>query len=270
MKHEFVFKNHHRITIHLIGCGGTGSQMLTGLARMNAALKALGKYEIELYAFDDDMVSPANVGRQLFSRSDIGQYKSTVLINRLNQYFGSQWVGVREKFNIAARSYMERADITISCVDTRKARKEIFKQIRGKAMYWMDLGNTNHSGQAILGNADYSERGSRTKSEYTLLPTVAHLFPEIIDDQLPEDDMPSCSLAEALEKQDLMVNQMVSTNALELLWQLLRKGEIENHGFFFNAEKFNLQPMAVDRGKWQRMLRQAKKYGKKQESEEAA
>ncbi len=77
------------VDIALIGAGGTGSQVLSGLARMNQALKALGSPGLHLRVFDGDSVSASNVGRQLFSPSDIGKKKAVVLVTRLNMFFGT-------------------------------------------------------------------------------------------------------------------------------------------------------------------------------------
>ncbi|EGQ62719.1 UBA/THIF-type NAD/FAD binding protein, partial [Acidithiobacillus sp. GGI-221] len=165
--------------------------MLTGLARMAVALHSLQLEDLHVTVYDPDTVSAANVGRQLFSSSDVGLPKATVLVNRINAYFGFSWNAVQTVFPRDIKSSVA-TDILVSCVDTRTARKEIYNSVQKKACYWLDLGNSNHSGQAVLGNSDYAARRSSERRKYTLLPTVADLFPEILDDQLPEDDAPSC------------------------------------------------------------------------------
>lgn len=262
MIHTYLLSKEYRRTLNiaLIGAGGTGSHMLTGLARMAVALHSLQLEDVHVTVYDPDTVSTANVGRQLFSSADVGLPKAAVLVNRINAYFALSWDAVHAEYHrdVAANT---RDHIVISCVDSRRARKEIYAAIQEqpRPRYWLDLGNSNHSGQAVLGNSDYASSRPFERKKYTLLPTVADLFPEILDDHLPEDDAPSCSLAEALHKQDLMVNQVVATHALELLWQLLRHGEIQNHGFFFNARAFSMQAIPVDNRVWDRYLKQAKK-----------
>ncbi|MHB1642502.1 MAG: PRTRC system ThiF family protein [Acidithiobacillus sp.] len=260
MKHKFLLDKTYRHSLHiaLVGAGGTGSQVLTGLARMAVALHSLQLENLHVTVYDPDTVSAANVGRQLFSPADVGLPKATVLVNRINAYFGFSWTAVPSVFPIDVKNRVH-PHMVVSCVDTRSARKKLYDAIQNQSGYWLDLGNGNHSGQAILGNSDYASRSPSARRKYTLLPTVADLFPEILDDQLPEVDAPSCSLAEALHKQDLMVNQVVATHALELLWQLLRHGEIEHHGFFFNAKSFSMQPIPVNKPVWDRYLKQAKK-----------
>ena len=270
MIHTYLLSKEYRRTLNiaLIGAGGTGSQMLTGLARMAVALRSLQLENVHVTVYDPDTVSTANVGRQLFSSADVGLPKAAVLVNRINAYFGFAWDAVHATYHRDTAPNTSD-QIVISCVDSRRARKEIYAAIQDQPRYWLDLGNGNHSGQAVLGNSDYASRRPSERKKYTLLPTVADLFPEILDDQLPEDDAPSCSLAEALHKQDLMVNQVVATHALELLWQLLRHGEIQNHGFFFNAKAFSMQPIPVDKQVWDRYLKQAKKTRQRFASQDA-
>lgn len=244
------------MNIAVIGAGGTGSQMLTGLARMCVALDSLGMPTPSITVYDPDKVSTANIGRQLFPASDVGTFKAEALVQRFNAYFGLCWEAKNQCFDRCDYS----TGMIVSCVDKRSSRKHIQEALNGSSVYWLDTGNMAHAGQAILGNADYASSSPQRRKKYGLMPTVADLFPEIVDDTLPEDDTPSCSLAEALEKQDLLVNQVVATHALEILWQLYRYGEIEYHGFFMDVQRFSLTPLPIDPDIWKRYLKKAKKY----------
>lgn len=243
----------HSIHVRVVGCGGTGSQMLTGLARLNHALIALDRPGLRVVAHDPDEVSPANVARQLFSPGDVGRNKAVVLIHRLNTYFGTTWYGEPAEFMKSDG----RTDILITCVDTRSARRWINNAITTPGgmggsccpTYWMDLGNRAEDGQVILGQPASNKKWRANK---TRLPTVTELLPEIMKPGR-EDNAPSCSLAAALEKQHLFVNQAVSTAALQILWQLLRTGSIDWHGAFINLRTGRTAPLAVDPEAWERM-----------------
>lgn len=66
------------------------------------------------------------------------------------------------------------------------------------------------------------------------LPFIKDEFGDLLKVSESEDDTPSCSLSEALEKQDLYINSTLAQMGTSLLWSLFRSGFIENKGFFLN------------------------------------
>ena len=86
------------MTVNLIGAGGTGSQVLSALARINHSLIALNHAGIFVRVFDNDIVTNANLGRQLFAASELGLNKAAVLINRINRFFGTDWKAVTSTY----------------------------------------------------------------------------------------------------------------------------------------------------------------------------
>ena len=73
---RYLLNPHHPVTVFVIGAGGTGSQVITNLARMSMALQALGHPGLHVTVFDPDTVSQANIGRQLFSETELGLNKA--------------------------------------------------------------------------------------------------------------------------------------------------------------------------------------------------
>jgi len=128
-----------KVHVGLIGAGGTGSQVLSGLARLNRAMLGLGHPGgLQVTVYDPDLVSDANVGRQLFYDADIGHYKADVLVHRLNLTFGLNWTSETRLFR---RSHDAEYDIVIGCVDTAKGRREIEMACqRMQSPYWLDMG----------------------------------------------------------------------------------------------------------------------------------
>jgi len=251
------------IRVAVAGCGGNGSQVLTGLARMHLALQALGHHGFQVCAFDPDRVTEANVGRQLFSPSDVGQYKAQVLINRLNLYYGLDWTATPNLYKAGERFSDHRADVLIGCVDSAAARRDLAKT---KYKYWLDLGNTDKKGQVILGTRTRSKKepipiplirvlGRKEspaqlarRQQYHIPPRprlVTEIFPDLLNKRIVEDNTPSCSLAESLESQDLFINQTVATFALQLLWQFIRQGGLDIHGYFINLESGRVTPLPI-------------------------
>jgi PRTRC genetic system ThiF family protein len=240
-----------KVNVHLVGCGGNGSQMLTGLARLHCAITALEHPGLHVFAWDPDDVSRANVGRQLFSPSDVGANKARLLVHRVNAFYGLSWDAAAELFRWRWDPTFF-PDLVISCVDSAAARRDLGKVLHHKPnlYYWLDLGNREQDGQVVLGcplwNADHVEICPER------LPTVLELFPELVK-MKREDNAPSCSLAEALERQHLFVNQAVVTPALQILWTLFRFGKIDWHGAFVNLRTGRTTPLPVDPQTWARM-----------------
>lgn len=88
---RYLLNPRHPVTVFVIGAGGTGSQVITNLARMSMALQALGHPGLHVTVFDPDTVSQANIGRQLFSETELGLNKAVSLVTRINRFFGYAW-----------------------------------------------------------------------------------------------------------------------------------------------------------------------------------
>ena len=85
------------------------------------------------------------------------------------------------------------------------------------------------------------------------LRTASELFPEIADVSLGEENAPSCSALEALEKQEPFVNQTLASFALSLLARLFRYGELAVHGALVNVAQQRAQPISMDPVLWKRI-----------------
>lgn len=219
------------IDVTLIGCGGNGAQILMGLASLDVALRATSERHLFVTTVDDDIVSEANLGRQPFYRCDVGRPKAHVLTERVNIAHGLNWDSIKGR---APQEMPKTCDIIISCVDTAAARRAIASHCDNAfhSCYWLDLGNRALDGQFVLGQS--RARNQAQKDNPLRLPSVVEHFPELLDESIPETDAPSCSVAEALEKQSLFVNRVVASNALALLWELLGRGSIGYQGQFIN------------------------------------
>lgn len=247
------------VTVNLIGAGGTGSQVLTALARMNHALTELNHAGLSVRLWDDDVINEANLGRQLFAECELGLYKSVALINRANRFFGTNWKAEKQKFqkdDLGKLQSNMKSEIYISCVDSVKSRfdiAEILNELkidkgyyRNKCKYWIDFGNSQFTGQVLLSTIGNIKQPNSEKYETVEnLPFITEEFGELLKTSETEDDTPSCSLAEALEKQDLFINSTLAQMGSSLLWNLFRNGLTENRGFFLNLKNFTAQPIKL-------------------------
>ncbi len=233
----------HPVRIALIGCGGNGSQMLTGLARLNHAITALGHPGLKVTVFDPDTVSEANMGRQLFGAFDVGASKAHVLVQRINAFFGLNWEAVHGRYD---GNWERQHLMAIACVDSARARHEIHHKLKRHGVhYLMDLGNRAADGQVLLGELSEGRVALGAPKDSVLLPSPYDVLPELVDLQAKEDDTPSCGLAEALERQELFVNQPIVTPALSILWEFFRHGKLTWHGAFVNLRTGSMRPLNV-------------------------
>ena len=229
-----------RIHVVLAGVGGTGSEMLDGLLRLHQALIQLDHPGLHVTVFDPSEVKPTNIGRQRFYPGDEGQSKALLSVQRINIFHGLDWDAHDQSFMI--HDCDGPIDLLISCVDKIAPRLE-FEQLMTAPtdcpMLWMDTGNGDRTGQVVLGT---------NGQEVTMLPSVIDLFPEL--SSTPEDDKPSCSFAEAIDAQDLLINRLVADASIDMLWQLIRKGEINHHGAFIEAAPTRINPLMIDPAVW--------------------
>ncbi len=247
----------HRVVCHLVGVGGNGAQMAACLARLDIAMRALGHpFGLHVVALDADRVSEANVGRQLYSAADIGKHKALVTMHRLNQFYGLDWEAhpVRYEDIVSGRRISGGADILISCVDSRSARRLLHRIVfreHDRCRYWLDLGNTEATAQVVLGQPD-NHAALRSVDDSPRLPCVTELFPELLDESAVEDNQPSCSVRMSLASQGLFVNDVAVRFGAQLLYELFSRGGLSQHGVVINLDSKRAGPIEVDPRTWER------------------
>ena len=229
------------IRILVVGCGGNGSAIVSGLPSLHQAMLAFGHPGgLQVTLIDPDTVSETNCIRQPFCRTEIGFPKAIVLAHRMNLFWGLSWQGMHSTIQQLRKG--SEVDFVIGCVDTRKARRAIDKWVLGsRVLYWLDLGNNVCSGQFVLGQPSNSVNRKRKQR----LATVAELYPEILKTGKTDDDLPSCSAVEALTRQEPFINQNLAYQALGMLSQLLRHGSLPYQGGFCNLETGQLVPIPI-------------------------
>ncbi len=256
-----LLQPYNPVRVNLIGAGGTGSQVLTALARINHALIELHHPGLSVHVFDDDTIEPPNLGRQLFTTDEIGLHKSVALVNRINRFFGTNWKAITERYDkqtIRDNPGIERSPLTLSCVDTVQARFDIAAVLavaakqphiyRGKPLYWMDFGNSRDTGQVILSTVGLIKQPASKKFHtVSRMPFITTEFKDLLQQSELTDNTPSCSLAEALSRQDLFINSTLANMGASLLWQFFREGMLFNRGFFLNLKDFRTHPVSLTR-----------------------
>lgn len=236
------------LRIAVVGCGGTGSHVLSGLTHLHHALLALGGAGLEVVAYDPDTVESHNVVRQRFYPSDVGRVKSEVLISRINRAHGLHWRSVPRTF--AEGPTHRKFEVVIGCVDSRAGRAEIRRMVTSgpcdHTRFWLDIGNARFpdgrfGGQVVLGEPS-NNRNWRSRRAGRL-PIASELYPELVDTRLPEDDQPSCSALESLKRQDLFLNALLAQHALNILWRVLLDRQLDITGVFLDASSHVVMPV---------------------------
>jgi PRTRC genetic system ThiF family protein len=239
----------HPVTVNLIGCGGTGSQVLTALSRINHTLIVLGHPGLHATCYDPDTVTEANLGRQLFSVSDVGINKAVILTTRINRFFSTAWEAVPDIYDFKA------ANIIITCVDNVQSRLQIAEKFLispnnnsrcdyEKALYWLDFGNTQQTGQVVLGT--FSEIRQPASKKYTPVKKLPCITERFDLSRINENTSgPSCSLAEAILQQDLFINSTLANIGSKLMWKLFREGMTNHAGAFLNMDTLKMNPIIL-------------------------
>ena len=252
---RYLLNPRHPVTVFVIGAGGTGSQVITNLARMSMALQALGHPGLHVTVFDPDTVSQANIGRQLFSETELGLNKAVSLVTRINCFFGYAWTAEPQCFPTRNFSGESTANIIITCTDNirsrltlwkflKKVRKENFSD-HSAPIYWMDFGNTQTTGQVVLGTVPKKIKQPASKL-YETVNSLKVITRMVKYARVKETDSgPSCSLAEALERQDLFINSTLAQLGCGILWKMFRNGVIEHNGLYLNLDTMKVNPIII-------------------------
>lgn len=254
---SYLMNPQHPVTVNIIGAGGTGSQVLTGMARLDVTLRALGHPGLFVTVYDPDIVTDANIGRQLFGPSDLGLNKSQCLVTRINNFFGNDWKAEASFYPSVLKEVKrtEIANITITCTDNIKSRLDLWNVLakvpsssytdNNTPLYWMDFGNTKTAGQVVLGTVPKKIK-QPVSTMYETVGSLKVITSFVKYARVKEvDSGPSCSLAEALEKQDLFINSTLAQLGCNILWKMFRHGMIEHHGLFLNLETMKVNPIGV-------------------------
>lgn len=242
-----------RVNLTLVGCGGTGSHIASGLISLKLALDDKG-IACNIQLVDADTVEQKNVGRQLFSMGDIGKPKAAVIANRLMSAYGipisatNRMIDVRDTFTMPGCF-----NVVIGAVDNPAAREMISKQVKAAkgALWWLDCGNERHSGQVAVGNAcSISDvLGSVALGLVDRLPAPHVVYPDLVATPKAKPKRTtrqSCAELTASGEQGLMVNRMVAAWATAMLNDLLIARDLKYFSLAFDLRWGGCKAHAID------------------------
>ncbi len=249
---NYFYNPTHPITIALIGVGGTGSLMLARLARIDHALRQTNHPGLHVIAYDSDMVETMNVGRQLYTLCDVGEYKVINAVNKVNIAFGLQWEGI--PMDALPDGEDIRANVIITCVDNAQFRTQLAQSLKypyqgseyQTMFYWLDIGNTRDTGQFILGSLFNEKRDIGTDFETVgKLKNIIDFFPDLDAHDTPTLQGAGCAYIDKLKEQSLFINDVLVAHASDCLFRLLFYRQLQKHGAFVNLESGKVNPVLI-------------------------
>ena len=194
-----VTRSWAKLSIVLVGCGGTGSWLAPHLARVAYVLAQEGR-AVSLTFIDPDHVESKNIPRQHFSQAELGANKARALALR----YGAAWLQIvarAEPFKgehlVAGGRSDKDLTLLVGCVDNAQARKAIAHALQGQntfagrdhvhSAWWLDCGNSRDGGQVLLGCAsNLRELEGAFEPTCRALPSPALQRPELLH-PLPEE-----------------------------------------------------------------------------------
>lgn len=112
-------------------------------------------------------------------------------------------------------------------------------------IYWMDFGNARTTGQVLVGTVR-NKIYQPVSEQYQPTPYLNVITEEVSYSKIDEKDSgPSCSLAEALEKQDLFINSILAQAGCGLLWKMIREGRTFYRGIYLNLDTMRMTAVPV-------------------------
>jgi PRTRC genetic system ThiF family protein len=233
------------ITIHLIGCGGSGSWLAPHLARITKLLQDVHHLNVRLAFWDYDAVEEKNIFRQNFCEAEIGTNKAETLARRYGLAWGIEIIALPLPFsaevmyrnNLGDRYGDNSMPVFITCVDNNKPRQDVAKVCSQHFGWWLDCGNLKTAGQVSVGRGLAAREPSPLRfpsmTTWTPLPNVQ--FPGILEDE-PETKKEevdysemSCAEIALVDEQGLSINPAIATTAASMLMKLLVTKDLQHH-----------------------------------------
>lgn len=180
------------------------------------------------------------------------------LVTRINRFFGSTWVAEDRRYPVRKTGKEDKghtANIVITCTDNIRSRLDLWYFLKNcrkdtppdhaTPFYWMDFGNAQFTGQVLIGTVR-NRIAQPASKEFIAIPKMNVITEEVSYSMIRDTDSgPSCSLTEALHKQDLFINSMLAQAGCEILWKMIREGRTPYRGAYLNMETLRLVPIPV-------------------------
>lgn len=209
--------------------------MAKSVAQMVYLLNQQGK-TAEATFYDPDQVEAKNIPRQDFYAPELGLNKAQTLAARWSLRLGIPITGSASSFSGSKKfnqlKHWNSLVIIVGCVDSPEGRNAMASCLTtnrtdtAPSIWWLDLGNTESSGQVVLGSSSHAEplrSAFSLEPHCTALPSPVALYPSLIQPK-PERSIKqpqSCADLALLNAQSQTVNMQCAAIATDYLYQML-------------------------------------------------
>ena len=242
------FSTSRPVKIVMLGVGGTGGHIAPHLYRLLYALDRPVRFII----CDGDIVEEKNLVRQNFTPADLGENKAKVLAERYASVFGMETEYVPEyiesedrlkkliepmEFKNAYYPYQVLCTelvILIGAVDNNRSRQLCHRVFyEAKELIYIDSGNGEQTGQVVCG----IRSGGRT-----FYRPIGAAYPDVLKatDRFPTEL--SCAEASVSAPQSIAANITAATIVVDLIYNILAKGESRVRQVTFATPSVNIRP----------------------------
>lgn len=231
------------VNVTVVGCGGTGSYLLSMLAQINYLLRNISgdTCGINVTAYDPSEVRDSNCIRSNYWPCDISKPKAQVLIERLNMGYGTKWNYEVANFGKCSEY---NTDFLMTCTDTIKSRLNIglSHQFDENNIVWIDGGNAETSINVCVGHL-------ATPKNTMKIPNWFDLYGETMKG-VKDDLTKSCSHEHSLQRQSWGVNQQCAMIMARVLWRILRHGSTDMGMHYCDIKEERLDSLNIDPEVW--------------------
>ena len=235
----------------IVGCGGTGSVFLEKLTRY-LSVADLKPYA-EIILFDGDTVEEKNLRNQSFVKEDIGEYKSVVWANLMNEYISDRIVESNISY-IEKRSDIERAmyaylldddDIVMlfGCCDNHGCRlvmEDYFYHSKHPNILYFDSANEFDNGETVY---------AAKISNKVISPPRSVVFPDILKGDLRSVREMSCEELNSVSPQHMLINQLAAMQLLMGFVNVVENKQIPTGTTLFSSRNYTTQHFPTSFGK---------------------
>lgn len=236
-------KKKARISVLVVGTGGTGTALLSTLTQM------LSNYDgdnVALGICDGDIVEKKNLARQIFSDDQIGMNKATAIAETILESRGVKvctFTNFLEderaldaafaRLDSTTGWYLEKVHVLVSCVDNLKTRDVFEKWFSGESTcVYVDSANEEYHGEVVYAVKNKRKIISPPRSK--VFPSFKSLLKKEVKNLKFRSEQ-DCLTRSISSPQHITTNKMAGLLCAGALIRLIECGQVPTGVDFFSV-----------------------------------